>query len=79
MAARFVTVDHDTRLLLPPDIREWVPSGHLVHFVMDAVEELDLSEAKVNERGTGDEQYPPRMMLGLLIYCYASGMFSSRV
>ena len=79
MAARFVTVDHDTRLLLPPDIREWVPAGHLVHFVMDAVEELDMSEAKVNERGTGDEQYPPGMMLGLLIYCYASGMFSSRV
>ena len=79
MAARFVTVDHDRRLLLPPDIREWVPAGHLVHFVMDAVEELDMSEAKVNERGTGDEQYPPGMMLGLLIYCYASGMFSSRV
>lgn len=79
MGARFVTVDHDTLLLLPPDIREWVPAGHLVHFIMDAVDELDLSEAKINERGTGDEQYPPRMMLGLLIYSYASGMFSSRV
>ena len=79
MAARFVTVDHDTILLLPPNIREWVPEGHLVHFIMDAVEELDLSEAKVNERGSGDEQYPPGMMLGLLVYCYASGMFSSRV
>jgi transposase len=78
MAARFVPVDHDTPLLLPPDLRQWVPADHLVHFLMDAVGELDLSAAKVNERGTGDAQYPPRMMLGLLIYSYATGVFSSR-
>jgi transposase len=78
MAARFVNVDHDTRLLLPPDLREWVPADHLVHFIMDAVGELDLRLARVNERGTGDAQYPPRMMLGLLIYSYATGVFSSR-
>jgi transposase len=47
--------------------------------IMDAVEELDLRAARVNQRGTGDEQYPPAMMLGLLVYCYASGVFSSRV
>ena len=79
MGARFVRVDHDTELLLPPDMREWVPKDHLVHFLMDAVEELDLRAARVNQRGTGDEQYPPAMMLGLLVYCYASGVFSSRV
>lgn len=78
MAARFVLVDHDTPLLLPPDLRQWVPADHLVHFVMDAVGELDVRAAKVNERGTGDAQYPPRMMLGLLVYSYATGMFSSR-
>jgi transposase len=78
MAARFVIVDHDTPLLLPPDIRDWVPTDHLVHFVMDAVGQLDLQRARVNERGTGDEQYPPGMMLGLLIYSYAAGVFSSR-
>jgi transposase len=78
MAARFVIVDHDTPLLLPPDIRDWVPADHLVHFVMDAVGQLDLQRARVNERGTGDEQYPPGMMLGLLIYSYATGVFSSR-
>jgi hypothetical protein len=37
MAARFVNVDHDTPLLLPPDLRQWVPPDHLVHFLMDAV------------------------------------------
>jgi transposase len=78
MAARFVNIDHDTPLLLPPDLRQWVPAGHLVHFVMDAVAELDLRLAQVNERGTGDAQYPPAMMLGLLIYSYATGVFSSR-
>lgn len=78
MAARYIIVDHDTPLLLPPDLREWVPENHLVHFVMDAVEQLDLGAAKVNERGTGDAQYPPGMLLALLIYSYATGMFSSR-
>ncbi len=78
MSARFVNVDHDTPLLLPPDLREWVPGNHLVHFVMDAIGELDLSSARVNERGTGSEQYPPGMLFGLLVYSYATGVFSSR-
>jgi transposase len=78
MAARFVTIDYDTPLLLPPNLREWVPAGHLAHFILDAVEELDLRQVRVNERGTGSEQYPPRMLLALLLYCYATGVFSSR-
>ena len=65
MAARFVSIDHDTPLLLPPDLRDWVPENHLVHFIMDAVGLLDLRAARVNDRGTGDAQYPPAMMLGL--------------
>jgi transposase len=78
MSARFVNVDHDTPLLLPPDLRDWVSPGHMVHFIMDAVKALDLSLARINQRGTGHAQYPPSMMLGLLIYCYATGTFSSR-
>jgi transposase len=50
----------------------------LVHFVIDAVEQLDVRAARVNDRGTGSEQYPPSMLLGLLIYSYATGVFSSR-
>jgi transposase len=75
---KFLNVDHDTELLLPPNLRDWVPPGHLVHFVMDAVDLLDVSEASVNQRGTGSAQYPPRLLLGLLVYCYATGLFSSR-
>ena len=78
MATRFVNIDRDTPLLLPPDLRDWVPADHLAHFILDAVEELDLRQVKVNTRGTGDAQYPPTMMLGLLIYSYATGCFGSR-
>ncbi len=78
MAAKFVSIDHDSPLLLPPDLRDWLPSDHMVHFVMDAVNALDLRSARVNVNGTGSAQYPPSMMLGLLIYCYATGTFSSR-
>ena len=78
MGPRFVNIDRDTPLLLPPNLRDWVPADPLAHFVVDAVEDLDLRQVKVNSRGTGDEQYPPRMMLGLLIYSYATGTFGSR-
>lgn len=78
MATRFVPIDRDTPLLLPPNLRDWVPADHLVHFVLDAVEALDLRQVKVNTRGTGSEQYPPHMLLGLLIYSYATGTFGSR-
>jgi transposase len=75
---RFRTWSHEQTLLLPPDLRDWVPENHLVNFVIEAVDGLDISVFRVNERGTGNEQYHPAMMLCLLIYCYACGIFSSR-
>jgi transposase len=78
MPARLVSIDRNTPLLLPPDLRDWVPADHLVHFILDAVATLDLRQLKVNERGTGSEQYPPAMLLALLIYSYATGTFGSR-
>lgn len=65
-------------MLLPPSLQDWVPADHLVHFVIDAVEQLDLRLARVNERGSGSEQYPPATMLALLVYSYATGTFASR-
>ena len=65
-------------MLLPPDLRDWVAADHLVHFVIDAMESVDTRLAVVNQRGTGSEQYPPAMLLALLIYSYATGVFSSR-
>jgi len=78
MAARFVNIDYDTPLFLPPNMRDWVPAGHLAHFILDSVEGMDLRQVRVNERGSGCPQYPPRMLLALLLYCYATGVFSSR-
>ena len=65
-------------MLLPPDLRDWVAQDDMVHFVIEAVEGMHLGTLKVNRRGSGSEQYPPKMMLSLLIYCYANGIFSSR-
>jgi transposase len=78
MSTRLVNVDRNTPMLLPPDMREWVAQDDLAHFVLEAVESLDCSCAAVNVRGSGSAQYPPAMMLGVLIYCYATGTFSSR-
>ena len=55
----------------------WVPEDDLAHFVIEAVERVAIGAFKVNDRGTGSAQYHPRMMLALLIYCYANGLFSS--
>jgi transposase len=54
-----------------------VSEGHLVHFVVEAVEQLNLSGFKVND--TGSERYPPEMMVTPLVYCHATGRMSSRV
>jgi transposase len=78
MASRYVNVDRETAMLLPPDLKEWVAGNDLVHFVVEAVGMCDMGKAQVNSRGTGDRQYPPSMMLALLIYSYATGTFSSR-
>lgn len=65
-------------MLLPVDLREWIPQDDLVHFVINAVETMSLPGLCVNPRGSGSKQYPPRMMLALVIYCYANGLFASR-
>jgi transposase len=78
MPERYVNVDRETPMLLPPDLREWVAGDDLVHFVMLAVESADLSLARARSHGGGSLGYPPGMMMALLIYAYAQGMFSSR-
>jgi len=76
--AKFVEGDQSQLYLLPVDMRDWLPEDDLAHFVVEAVERVPLGAFRVNERGTGSAQYHPRMMLALLIYCYANGIFGSR-
>jgi transposase len=78
MAARFVNLDRLTPMFLPCDLRDWVPADHIVHFILEAVEQIPTEHFQVNHRGSGSEQYPPGMMLALLIYCYVTGRFGSR-
>jgi transposase len=78
MPTRFVNIDRNTPLLLQPDLRDWVDEDDLVHFVLEAVGSMKITNFNVNLRGTGSRQYPPKTMLALLIYCYANGIFSSR-
>ena len=78
MSAKFVSLDRDTPMMFPPDLREWLPDDSMAHFIIDAVDMLDLQNFTINNRGSGSAQYPPSMMLSLLIYCYATGRFSSR-
>jgi transposase len=79
MANRLINIDRDTPMLLPPDMRDWLPEDHMVHFVLDVVDRADTSDFSTNARGTGSRQYPPSMLLALLVYCYSTGRFSSRV
>ncbi|MFB3106626.1 MAG: transposase [Pseudomonadales bacterium] len=76
--SKFVEADQSQLFLLPPDIRDWIPDDDLAHFVLEAVERVDVSRFRINVRGTGSAQYHPRMMLSLLIYAYANGVFGSR-
>jgi transposase len=78
MSRRMVSVDRDTPMLMPPSIQEWVGKDDMARFVVEAVEAVEESSYRINWRGSGDAQYSPRMMLGLLVYCYAHGIFSSR-
>ena len=78
MGNRFVNVDRDTPMLLPVDLRDWVPADDMVHFVLEVVDRVPESMFSVNRRGSGSPQYPPHMMMALLIYCYSHGVFSSR-
>lgn len=73
-----VNVDRDTPMLMPPSIQEWVGKDDMARFVVEAVEAVEEGACRYNWKGSGDAQYPPRMMLGLLVYCYAHGIFSSR-
>lgn len=80
MSQNFVTCDRDQALLLPPNLREWLPDDHLAWCVLDAVGELDLAAFYGAYRvdGWGRAAFDPAMMVALLLYAYAIGERSSR-
>jgi transposase len=76
--ANFRPIDRATPFLLPPSVEDWLPKDHLARFVVDIVDQLDLSALTRQYRGSGSAAYHPTVMLGLLIYGYATGVYSSR-
>jgi transposase len=76
--SRFVAVDRDTAYLLPPSVNEWLPANHLARFVVEVIEQLDLSALTRQYGGRGSAAHHPAVLLGLLVYGYASGVHSSR-
>jgi len=76
--SNFRTVDRETAFLLPPSVDEWLPERHLARFVVETIEQLDLSAMVKAYRGSGSASYHPSMLFGLLVYGYATGVFSSR-
>ena len=76
--SNFREFDRETRFLLPPSLDEWLPEQHLARFVVEVIDGLDLSAMVKSYRGTGSAGYHPVLLLGLLVYGYATGVFSSR-
>ena len=70
----------DQDLLLPSSLRDWLPESHLVYFVSDVVEQLDLAKihAAYGDERRGQPPYDPSLMTKLLVYGYCVGVFSSR-
>ena len=80
MAQNFLSCDRDQPMLLPADLREWLPEDHLAWFVLDAVSEMNLERffAGYRQDGWGRAAHDPEMMVSLLLYAYAVGERSSR-
>lgn len=71
-------MDRDTAYLLAPSVDEWLPDDHLARFVVEGIDKLDLIDLVRQYTGRGSDAHHPAVLLGLLIYGYASGVFSSR-
>lgn len=74
----YVPFDRDQAFLLPPDLKDWLPADDIAHFIAAAVDRVRLGAFRTNPQAGGKPQYHPRLMLALLVYCYANGVFSSR-
>jgi len=78
MSGKFQTINRDTPYLLPPSIQDWLPEQHLARFIVDIVDQLDLSQLESCYGGGGKPPYHPALLLAMMFYGYATGVFSSR-
>ena len=78
MINNFRPIDRQTGYLLPPSVDEWLPDKHLARFIVEVIDGIDLRAMSGSYRGSGSASYHPCMLLGILVYGYATGVFSSR-
>jgi transposase len=78
MASPFIPIDRNRSIELPASLEGWLGEDHLARFVVEVVEQLDLSAIEQAYSGRGSPAYPPKLMVALLFYGYATGVFSSR-
>lgn len=78
MSDHFRPLDRETLFLFPPSVQDWLPENHLARFIAEVAAKLDVSALRAKYAGRGREAYQPEMMIALLFYGYATGMFSSR-
>lgn len=76
--SRFIPVNRHQLYLLPPSVDEWLPEDHLARFVVEVIDQLDLSRLTSRYQGRGSAAHHPAILLALLVYGYATGVFSSR-
>ena len=76
--SNFRPIDRQTGFLLPPSVDDWLPQKHLARFIVELIDNLDVSAMSGAYRGSGSASYHPRLLLGILVYGYATGVFSSR-
>jgi transposase len=78
MAVEFIPIDRDTPYLFPPSVQDYLPDNHLARFVVEIVDQLDLNHLSAVYTGRGSKPFHPAMLVSLLFYGYATGVFSSR-
>lgn len=76
--ARFRPIDRDSVYLFPPSVQDWLPETHLARYIANVIESLDLSSIERAYASRGSDAYHPASLMSLLIYGYATGVFSSR-
>lgn len=78
MSSRFKVYDRETLFILPPSIDDWLPKNHIARFIVDTLEKIDVSEIEKQYSPDGAKAYPIKMLLGLIVYGYITGTYSSR-
>src|SRR5246500_5190910 len=70
--SNFRQIDRESGFLMPPSVDEWLPERHLARFIVEVIEGLDLRSMSGSYRGSGSASYHPKVLLGLLVYGYAT-------